>query len=63
MKISGYMLLQAKIVATIFTSLSYFLRVKVLEIGNMELIRDSANVLKWSPFVGILLIAIVVLFI
>jgi len=35
---------------------------KELEIGNMELIRENPSVLKWSPFVGILLLAVVVLF-
>ena len=43
---------------TIFTSVKYFTREKVLEVGKLEVTADKPHYYSWSPFVGIALIGV-----
>jgi len=58
MKSAGMGLLAIGIIITIFTSVSFFTKEKVVDIGALEITRDKKHNMAWSPFVGIAVMAI-----
>jgi hypothetical protein len=58
MKSIGTILVILGLVLTIFTSVKFFTREKVLDLGTVEVMRDKPNYLNWSPFLGIALMGI-----
>jgi divalent metal cation (Fe/Co/Zn/Cd) transporter len=53
MKNAGIGLLAIGIVITIVTSVSFFTKEKVVDIGSLEITRDKKHNMAWSPFLGI----------
>jgi len=43
---------------TIFTTVTYFTREKVVDIGKVEITRNKPHSLKWSPLIGIAVMGI-----
>jgi len=58
MKIVGIFVMLLGIGLTIFSSISYFTREKVLQIGSLELSNHPQQSISWSPFIGIAIMVI-----
>ena len=58
MKTTGIALLVIGVALTIFTSVKFFTREKVVEIGKLEITRDKPNYMSWSPILGIVVMGI-----
>jgi hypothetical protein len=43
---------------TIFTTVTYFTKEKVVDIGKVEITRNKPHRLKWSPLIGIAVMGI-----
>lgn len=46
------------LVLTIFTTVTYFTKEKVVDIGKIEISRDKPHSFNWSPIVGIAIMGI-----
>lgn len=53
MKTTGLYIIILGLLLTIFTTFSFFTREKLADLGEVEISRDKANTLNWSPFLGI----------
>lgn len=58
MKATGFTLLLLGIALTIFTSVRFFTKEKVVDLGVVEITRDKPNDFSWSPLMGIALMGI-----
>jgi len=58
MKIAGIIILIIGFALTIFTATTFFTKEKVVDIGKIEISRDKPNNLKWSPLIGIAVMAV-----
>jgi hypothetical protein len=58
MKTAGIVLLILGLGLTIFTSVKFFTREKVVDIGKLEITRDKPNYLSWSPVLGVLIMGL-----
>jgi hypothetical protein len=58
MKATGIVLLILGLGLTIFTSVKFFTREKVVDIGKLEITRDKPNYLSWSPVIGVVVMAV-----
>lgn len=58
MKKLGYVLLLAGLVLTIFTTVTFFSRERVAKIGDVNITANKRHHLKWSPLVGIAVMAV-----
>ena len=43
---------------TVFTTVTFFTKEKVVDIGTIEITKDKPHDINWSPFVGIAVMAI-----
>ena len=43
---------------TIFTTVTFFTKEKVVDIGKVEITRDKPHHLNWSPLIGIAMIGV-----
>jgi hypothetical protein len=57
MKITGIIILIIGLGLTIFTAFTYFTKEKVVDIGKIEITRNEPHYLKWSPLIGIAVMA------
>jgi hypothetical protein len=46
------------LVLTIFTTVTYFTKEKVVDLGNIEISRDKPHSFNWSPIVGVAIMGI-----
>jgi hypothetical protein len=46
------------LVLTIFTTITYFTKEKVVDLGKIEISRDKPHTFNWSPVVGIAIMGI-----
>ncbi len=53
MKTTGIIILLVGLGLTLTTSLSFFTKEKVVDIGKLEITKDKPHYLQWSPFLGI----------
>jgi len=53
MKTTGIYITILGLLLTVFTTFSFFTREKVVDLGKVEISRDKANTLNWSPLLGI----------
>lgn len=53
MKTAGIVILIIGLGLTIFTSLQFFTKEKVVDLGAVEITRDKPHNLNWSPLIGI----------
>jgi len=58
MKKIGYALLLIGLVLTIFTTVTFFSRERVAKIGDINITANKRHNLRWSPLVGIAVMAI-----
>jgi hypothetical protein len=58
MKKTGIFVLLLGIALTIFTTVSFFTREKVVDLGKVEITRNKPHNLSWSPLIGIAVMAI-----
>ena len=58
MKKVGIALILIGLVLTIFTTVTYFTKEKVVDLGKIEISRDKPHNLKWSPLIGIAVMAV-----
>jgi hypothetical protein len=54
---AGITLLIIGLVLTLFTAFTFFTREKVVDIGSLEISADKPHSIKWSPVVGIVVMA------
>ncbi len=53
MKKSGIFVLILGLVLTIFTAVTFFTKEKVVDIGDVKIMRNKPHHLSWSPLIGI----------
>jgi hypothetical protein len=58
MKKTGMVLILIGLLLTIFTTFTFFSRERVAKIGDVNISANKRHVLRWSPLVGIAVIAI-----
>lgn len=58
MKATGLTLLLLGLALTIFTSVRFFTKEKVVDLGVVEITRDKPNDFSWSPVMGIVVMGI-----
>jgi hypothetical protein len=58
MKKVGFALILIGLVLTIFTTVTFFSRESVAKIGDINITANKRHHLKWSPLVGIAVMAI-----
>lgn len=58
MKKIGFIILAIGLALTLFTTVTYFTKEKVVDIGIVEITANEPHRFKWSPLVGIAVMAI-----
>jgi hypothetical protein len=58
MKKIGFIILAIGLALTLFTTVTYFTKEKVVDIGIVEITANEPHRLNWSPLVGIAVMAI-----
>jgi len=58
MKKIGILIMAIGLVLIIITTVTFFTKEKVIDIGKVEITRDKPHHLNWSPFIGIAVIGI-----
>lgn len=58
MKKVGYILIVAGLLLTIFTTVTFFSRERVAKIGDINITANKKHNLKWSPLIGIAVMAV-----
>jgi hypothetical protein len=58
MKNSGIIILIFGLIITIFTTITFFTKEKVVDFGKVEITRNKPHHLKWSPLIGIAVMGI-----
>ncbi len=58
MKKVGYLLILIGLALTIFTTVTFFSRERIAKIGDVNITANKRHNLKWSPLVGIAVMAI-----
>jgi uncharacterized membrane protein YiaA len=58
MKKIGYVLILAGLLLTIFTTVTFFSRERVAKIGDINITANKRHNLKWSPLIGIAVMAV-----
>ena len=53
MKKAGIIIILAGLLLTIFTSVTYFTREKVVDLGKLEITANKRHNILWSPLIGI----------
>jgi uncharacterized membrane protein YiaA len=58
MKKVGYILILAGLLLTLFTTVTFFSRERVAKIGDINITANKRHNLKWSPLIGIAVMAV-----
>jgi hypothetical protein len=58
MKKAGIIILIIGLLLTIFTTVTYFTREKVVDIGAVEITANKRHHLNWSPLIGVAVMAV-----
>lgn len=58
MKKIGILIMAIGLVLTIITTVTFFTKEKVIDIGKVEITRDKPHHLNWSPIIGLAVIGI-----
>jgi uncharacterized membrane protein YidH (DUF202 family) len=53
MKKTGIIILIIGLLLTIFTTINYFTREKIVDLGEVEITAKKRHHVAWSPFVGL----------
>jgi uncharacterized protein YjeT (DUF2065 family) len=58
MKKAGIVILIIGLILTIFTTVTYFTKEKVVDFGKVEITANKRHHLNWSPLIGIAVMAV-----
>jgi hypothetical protein len=58
MKRAGIVIILNGLVLTIFTAITFFTKEKLIDIGDVKIIRNKPHNLKWSPLIGVAVMGI-----
>lgn len=58
MKSAGILLLIFGLVLTIFTSIKFYTKEKLVDFGKVEIVKSKPNFLQWSPALGIIIMSL-----
>jgi hypothetical protein len=58
MKKAGFVIIFIGLALTIFTAVTFFTRERVAKIGDVSIMANKRHNLKWSPLIGIAVMAI-----
>ena len=58
MKTTGIIILLIGLVLTIFTTVQFFTKEKVADLGVVEITRDKPHNISWSPLIGVAVMGI-----
>jgi hypothetical protein len=58
MKKTGIFIILAGLALTIFTTITFFTREKVVDLGKVEITRNKPHNFKWSPLIGIAIMGV-----
>ena len=58
MKKPGIIILILGLLLTIFTTVTYFTREKVVDLGDIEINANKRHHITWSPLIGIAVMAV-----
>jgi len=58
MKKAGIIILIIGLVLTIFTTVTFFTKEKVVDMGEIEITANKRHNLNWSPLIGIAVMAV-----
>jgi len=58
MKKAGVVIVILGLILTIFTAVTFFTKERVAKIGDVNIMANKRHSLKWSPLVGIAVMAI-----
>ena len=53
MKITGIIIMLAGLALTIFTTVTFFTKEKVVDLGVIEVTHNQPHSLNWTPFIGL----------
>lgn len=53
MKVTGILLFIIGLALTIFTTVKFFTKEKVVDLGKIEITRNKPHSFSWSPIIGI----------
>lgn len=53
MRTAGIVILIIGLVLTIFTSIQFFTKKEIVDVGPIEITKDEPHNIEWSPFIGI----------
>jgi len=58
MKKAGIIILIIGLALTIFTTVTYFTREEVVDLGEIEIMANKRHNVNWSPFIGLAVMAV-----
>lgn len=58
MKTAGILILVAGMLMTLYTGFTYVTREKVVDLGEIEITKESPHSVYWEPYVGVGMMAI-----
>ncbi|MDZ7634010.1 MAG: hypothetical protein U5L72_06035 [Bacteroidales bacterium] len=58
MKKAGIIILIIGLALTIFTTVTFFTREKIVDMGEIQISANKRHNLNWSPFIGIAVMAV-----
>ena len=58
MKRAGTIIIIIGLLLTIFTTVSYFTREDIVKIGDLKITADKPHNVRWSPLIGIAVMAV-----
>jgi Na+-transporting NADH:ubiquinone oxidoreductase subunit NqrF len=58
MKKAGIVILIIGLVLTIFTTVTFFTREKIVDMGEIQISANKRHNLNWSPFIGLAVMAV-----
>ena len=57
MKSTGTIIFIIGLALTFFTTVEFFTKEKVVDLGKVEITRDKPHYVSWSPVIGVVLMA------
>lgn len=57
MKAAGIVVLILGVLLTIFTSVKFFTKEKVVDLGPLEVNKEKPHTFAWSPIIGVVIMA------
>jgi uncharacterized membrane protein YidH (DUF202 family) len=58
MKITGTVILLLGIILTIFSTVQFFTKEKVVDLGIIEITKQTPHNISWSPIIGIVVMIV-----